>query len=253
MRPVLVDLRTAAMLLTRLPVGSGGPDAPDLTRAVWAYPVIGALVGAIGGAVLVALLALGVPATAAAILAVAVQALATGGFHEDGLADCFDGIGGGWTRARKLEIMKDSRLGSYGAIALILTLALRIQALALLAGAGPLPAFCAVLATGALSRGSIVVLLRVLPAARTDGMASVAGRPPVRVAGAGLLLALLPLGLPGDLSAAVLALVSAAAVGGGFAVLARRQLGGYTGDVLGGGQQLTETAALLALGIGLAA
>jgi adenosylcobinamide-GDP ribazoletransferase len=252
MPPPLVDLRTAVMLLTRLPVGRGGPEAPDLTRAVWAYPVVGALVGALGGLALAGLTALGLPAAAAAILAVAVQALATGGFHEDGLADCFDGFGGGWTRARKLEIMKDSRLGSYGALALILTLALRVQALALLAAAGAWPAFAAVLAAGALSRGSIVALLCALPAARPDGMGSVAGRPGGGVAAAGLILALAPLALTGDAAAAGLALGAAVAIGGGFAWLARRQIGGYTGDVLGAGQQLTETTALLALAVALA-
>src|SRR5271168_821970 len=101
------------MLLTRLPVGRSGGS--DLARTVWAFPVVGLVVGLLGGLVYWALARLGVPAFLAASWAFVAILLVTGAFHEDGLADTVDGFGGGRTRERKLEIMRDSRIGAYGA------------------------------------------------------------------------------------------------------------------------------------------
>ncbi|MDZ7905514.1 MAG: adenosylcobinamide-GDP ribazoletransferase [Cypionkella sp.] len=133
---LIADLQLALMLLTRLPAGhlAQAGDPPPLARAVWAYPIVGALVGAMGAGVLVGAATLGLAPSIAATLALAVCILATGGLHEDGLADVADGFGGGQDRARKLEIMRDSRIGSYGTLALILSLALRVQILAAFAG-----------------------------------------------------------------------------------------------------------------------
>lgn len=244
--PVVADLRSAALLLTRLPVG-GRPDAAiDMSRAVWAYPVVGMLIGAGGGAAFVAALGLGLPARVAAILAVAAAALATGGLHEDGLADMADGMGGGATPARKLEIMRDSRLGTYGALALIVVVLARVELVAVLAG-DPGAAVLALAAIGALSRGTMIALAAALPPARTDGLGRGAGAPRPGFAVLGLVLSILPVailaGVPAGLGAVAAAALAAAAIG----LPARRQLGGHTGDVLGAGQQLGEVAALAAV------
>jgi len=243
----LADLRTATMLLTRLPVGKGRLDGePDLARALWAYPVVGAAVGALGGATLYAALAAGWPASVAAILAIGVQVLITGAFHEDGLGDVADGMGGGWTRARKLAIMRDSRLGTFGVVALVLMLALRIELLRAIA-ATPHLAVPDLVTVGALSRGTMVGMLAGLPPARSEGLGRLAGRPGFKVVVPALLLAAAPGLLLVGTWAGVAAILAVACAALALGLLARRQLGGHTGDVLGAGQQVAEIAALLAL------
>jgi len=132
------DVGAALRFSSRLPVpplpGEADPHAmPDVQRMARALPVAGAIVGAIGGAVLAGALALGFGPWLSAALAVAALTLATGGFHEDGLADTADGFGGGATPERRLAIMRDSRIGSFGATALVLAFMLRIAALATIA------------------------------------------------------------------------------------------------------------------------
>ena len=124
LRARATEVQLALMLLTRLPAGRIDP-APTIAAAAWAFPLAGAVVGVLQALVLIAAIGLGLPMAMAAGLALAAGVLATGGLHEDGLADCADGFGGGRSPARKLEIMRDSRIGSYGALALILGLGLR--------------------------------------------------------------------------------------------------------------------------------
>lgn len=246
-RAILDDIATAGTLLTRMPGFARllKHRDVDLTRSVWAYPLIGALVGLIGGAVYAVALAFGLGAMIAAGLAIAVQVLATGGFHEDGLADVADGLGGGQSREQKLEIMRDSRLGSYGALALILVTGLRWAALATtaIAGAPVIVLVCA----GVLARTAIAGLLAVLPPARRGGMGAVASSPPgwvIRTAfvlGGLTALTLLPLLTA---MAAIVATITAAAV---TALIGYRHIGGYTGDLLGTAAQAAEVAVLLAL------
>ncbi len=163
----------ALMLLTRLPVGRLARTAPPPGQAVWAYPVVGAMVGLAGAGVFWAAAAAGLPPTLSALFAVATTMLLTGGLHEDGLADTADGFGGGRDRARKLAIMRDSRIGSYGALALMLSLAVRVAALAAMRH----PAV-AMIVSGALGRGAMVGLLLMLRPARRDGLAASLGKPP---------------------------------------------------------------------------
>ncbi len=232
----------AATLLTRLPVARwvGTRPWPDEASCVWAFPVVGALVGGAGGAVVELARRGGLPPGLAAILAVAAMLLLTGALHEDGLADTADGFGGGATAARKLEIMRDSRIGSYGALALIVAVALRATSLAALP---PGAAFAALVAAGGLGRGAMVVVLGLLKPARRDGTAASLQRvrPGVRIAGLGfaVIAALL---LP--FAVALLCVAGAAGTGAGVAVLARRQVGGYTGDVLGASGVVAECAVL---------
>lgn len=243
MRPLLDPILAALMLLTRLPVRVDRTmDPAAFPRAFGWFPVVGALVGAAGGLVLWAAGG-GVPPLAAALLAVAAQVLLTGGLHEDGLADVADGFGGGRDRERRLAIMRDSRIGSYGTLALVIGIGLRVALTAPLAGT--VEAVGALVAAGALSRAPLAAMARTMPPARADGLAVAQGRPSglvalaAAVAGTGIAAAVEP-GWPAALSAAALA---AATLSG----LAMRRIGGVTGDVHGAAQQTAEVAALLAL------
>lgn len=123
------DLAAAFVLLTRIPL----PNAclrdvpPDIIASVWAFPVVGAVIGGAGAIGFALAVTIGLPATASAVIAAAIMVLLTGGFHDDGLADVADGFGGGQTRERKLEIMRDSRIGAYGMLAIILVMGLRVS------------------------------------------------------------------------------------------------------------------------------
>ncbi len=233
------------MLLTRLPVGWFGPGSYDLARSVWAFPVVGLAVGLIGALAYWLLHGLGVPAWLAASWAFAAMLAVTGVFHEDGLADTADGFGGGRTRERKLDIMRDSRIGSYGAVALGLSLLIRIGALASLER--PHAVLVALIAAAMTGRAGMIVPLLFLPPARTDGMASGMGHVPNWSAalGLGLVGLALPFLLPagGAFAAAVVAL----AVSLALTQLARAQIGGHTGDVLGAAEVAVECAILTAL------
>ncbi len=128
------DLKTGLAFLTRLPLVPSAPvTGAELVRASWTFPIVGAGVGAFGALIYWLMHALGLHAFVGAVLAVAGTALITGCLHEDGLADTADGFGAGGTPERKLEIMRDSQIGTYGAAALILSLLLRVGAIASLA------------------------------------------------------------------------------------------------------------------------
>ena len=240
----LADLRLALMILTRIPVGAVAvsPDA-TLARALWAYPIAGAIVGAISGAVYFAAAYLHLPAAALALVA---SILATGALHEDGLADFCDGLGGGKDRAQKLAIMRDSRIGTYGAVALILAFLVRWSAL--VAIADPLKVLLIWIAAGALSRGAIAIPL-ALPPARADGLGVQVAFPSVRSTAVAALIAIgLALAL---LHWAAIPMIGAAIIGAtAVMLLARHYLGGQTGDVLGAAALIAETSALAAASAG---
>ncbi|MTH35197.1 adenosylcobinamide-GDP ribazoletransferase [Paracoccus limosus] len=246
------EAATAFLWLSRLPVAGLLARAPvPLARAAWAFPLVGLVLGGFAGLVLMLAAWLGLPPGVAALLAVAVLVLGTGALHEDGLADYCDGCGGA-TTVRALEIMRDSRIGSYGVLGLVLVTGLRVAAIASAAEAGSLYAATAVLAAAALSRAGMVAALRLMRPARPDGLGHGAGRP----SGAGVLLAwglgaaclLVPASLtPAPVAAVAAALATCAAAQLWLGWRANRRLGGQTGDVLGALQQLGETATLLAL------
>ncbi len=239
----------ALQLLTRLPTPPLRAYDPDWTaRAARYYPLAGQLIGLISAAVLLAAARVW-SGPIPALLAIAAGALATGGFHEDGLADTADGLGGGRTREARLAIMKDSRIGTFGALALALVTAVRVAALARMtpwAGAAAL-----LLAHGA-ARAFAVVVMAGLPYAADPATAKLApaARPVSRgEAALALLLGLWPavlVGWPGALAGLGLAALAALAL----AWRSRRLIGGYTGDVLGGVEQLCEAALLLGAAAG---
>jgi adenosylcobinamide-GDP ribazoletransferase len=248
----------AVQFLTRVPVPGWvgqGFQADWLNTCVRHFPLVGAGVGAFGAAVLWAAL-LWWPPTVAAVLAVTATVWLTGAFHEDGLADTFDALGGYVPREKALAIMKDSRIGTYGAAALVLGLGLRAALVATLAAANPKAALFALVAAHALGRTAAVGVMAWLPYAgdvehaKAKPLALAVPRTTVAVAlaaGAALLGGLA--WVPGGFSPARgLAVAGAAAV----VVVAmrrwlRQRLGGYTGDALGATEQLTEMAVLLVL------
>ncbi|GHE81317.1 adenosylcobinamide-GDP ribazoletransferase [Camelimonas fluminis] len=242
-RSILLELRddfqVAAGFLTRIPAGA--VDKPDIARCLRVFPAIGALIGVATGLVYLGLANAGVPLPAAGAIAFLASAMLTGALHEDGLADMADGLGG-YTRERRLEIMRDSRIGTFGALALVFSAIARVTALAAL----PLPmAIPALAACGALGRMSPAAISRWTPQARRDGLASSAGRPELHVVVsatiAALVIAAVCLPKTWFVAAVGMAIVSALAV----RWLAMRQLGGYTGDVLGCAEQVAEMALLL--------
>ncbi|WP_210527886.1 adenosylcobinamide-GDP ribazoletransferase [Rubellimicrobium arenae] len=236
------DPGEAFLLLTRIP--APWPATPRGARAGWAWPIAGACVGLVAASVATVALLAGLSPGVAAALALATQAMATGGLHEDGLADSADGLWGGGTPDRRLAIMSDSRIGSYGALALMLGILIRWSALSgLLAGGhawGPL------VAVGALSRWPMLAVLWALPPARDGGLSRLVGRPgtPTLVL-AGLVA--LGLALAGAGTSAFLAAAAVLALAALWWRLVEARLGGQTGDTCGAAQQLTEMAALLAL------
>jgi adenosylcobinamide-GDP ribazoletransferase len=238
----LAETVAAFALLTRLPVGlMPVPWMRELRHAAWAYPLVGAAVGLIGGLTYWIVQGLGVPPVLAAIFAIFATILATGALHEDGLVDAADGLGGKSPEDR-LAIMRDHRIGTYGALALVLSLGVRSAAIALLAE--PALVIGALIATGAASRASATALMAALPQARDDGMSIAAGRASTGYAVTAFTLAFaiawLALSFVSALGVIIVSLIATAIVG----LLARARLGGQTGDVLGASCQFAECAAL---------
>jgi adenosylcobinamide-GDP ribazoletransferase len=247
------DVLTAFTLLTRVSLGRFQPagETPDLARAVWAFPLVGLVVAAAGGLVFWLTHRLGMPPLVGASWLLAATLLMTGAFHEDGLADVADGFGGGRTLARKLEIMRDSRIGTYGVLALALSLLVRAGAVVALGS--PHPVWIALIVAAMLGRASIIVLLVTLPPARNDGIAaSMSAIPPLSTS-VGLLLAAFAalLLLPTMLALVIIAASLAVCVS--VARIARAQIGGHTGDVLGCCEVVVECAALSMATCGLGA
>lgn len=244
--PRKIDLALAVSLLSRLPIEAFVPITPKAwerqAKAVWAFPLVGLLVGTIAGLAGWLSLTIGLPAPIAAGIALAVLIAITGAMHEDGLADCTDGFWGGSSPARRLEIMKDSHIGAYGTLALLLITGLRWLGYGMIVGQGMGP----FIAVAALSRGVVPAVMAALPHARGDGLSQSVGRPSRETAAIsamiGLLIALFMLGW-GAFPAAFAAALGAVCV----AKLARAKIGGQTGDVLGAVQQISELAIILVL------
>jgi len=246
LRQALDDIALSLVFFTRLPLPAFDSGGRTLAQAIWAAPLAGLAVAAIGGAVYAVASGLGLAAGPSAGLALAATLLATGGLHEDGLSDVADGFGGGRTREKKLDIMRDSRIGSYGAAALGLSLLIRWSALSELSGVADLLA--ALIAAHMASRGLSGAFMSLLPAARTDGLAAGAGSVSAETAIIGAAVgaaALLLLGVGG----AIVTLLVLCLLFWAFRAICLRQIGGHTGDTVGALQQLAEMAALLSASV----
>ena len=241
----LQDLWVALGLLTRLPLPARDwDDARPAALAAWAYPLVGLVVGAIAACVAYCAHKFGAPAMVTAGLALTAMIVITGAMHEDGLADSADGLWGGNSAERRLEIMKDSHIGAYGVIALILGLGLRWAALSALIAGGAI--FAPLIAAAIISRSAMAYVMDIMPNARETGLSHMTGRPgkpATRItAGIAAVAALVGFGWSGLWLIAVAGLAILAC-----AQIAQRKIAGQTGDILGATQQVTEIALLIAM------
>ena len=249
------DIEVAARFLTRIPLPGAEPPSDEdaeisgppeglLAQASRAFPLVGLGVGLFGAIVLIFARLVGLGPVLSAILGIAAIIAITGGLHEDGLADAADGLAAGRDREAKLAIMRDTRIGAFAVLALILSVLLRVGALAAIPGT--YAAASALITAAVFSRAALPAVMAVLEPARMGGLAAAAGKPPQdRVIAAGLLGVVLVLLFLGP-ATGIVALLAGVGVAAASALFAQKQLGGYTGDVLGAIQQVTEIAVLLA-------
>lgn len=244
------DLVMALRFFSRLPTGDAPHERPDLGRIAMALPLASVIMG-LGPILLLAGVWLGLPPFFAAALCVAAMVAVGGGMMEDSLADAADGLFGGTTPQRRLEILKDSRHGTYGVAALCLFLVLRVTAIGSVAALNPLMAAGLWLAANIAGRSGALWLAVKLPPARTDGAAAAAGALPLSRFLIGTVLALLlvfVIGAPvSSLLGVIAATLAVALVVLGWTTLCRRLVGGQTGDLIGAAAGLGEIAALAVL------
>jgi len=238
------ELMASIAFLTRLPFARATAiSGAEIAQGAWAFPIAGIVVGLVGALVYALAHRFGLPPWPAATLTVAATLAATGCLHEDGLADTADGFGGGETRQRKLDIMRDSRIGTYGVCALAISILLRVSALASLRE--PALVVPALIAAHGAARATLPVFMFFVPTARREGLSFDIGAPPrggVMIAGAlGVLLLAVCLGPELGIAALIFVLAAIAVM----AWLSIAQIGGQTGDVLGALEQLSEIVILL--------
>lgn len=254
-RSFLDDLCACVRFWSRLPAPfcAEAFGAPDFARIVRALPLAGLLIAAPGAMVLAGAHAVDLPPLASAALALMTLAAITGGFHEDGLADCADALGG-YTPERRLDIMKDSRVGAFGALALTFSVLVRAAALAAMLVVSPAVACATFLGAAGFARVVGLTPLTFLPPARPDGFGPLAqqGGPPLTMAWIGAAAcAFLPMAAgvsPARLWLAATLAVAAAAL---TVPYARARFGGATGDVAGAAEQIAEMTYLLTVSAGL--
>jgi adenosylcobinamide-GDP ribazoletransferase len=236
-----VDLPAAIGLLTRLPVKVDAEAAMARgAGSAWAYPLVGAMLGMICAVLATISGGIGLTSGLTAGLILAFCVIVTGAMHEDGLADSADGLWGGWDKARRLEIMKDSHIGVYGVCAIVLSLLMRWAALVVIV---EMAAYWVLIAVGALSRAGIVVIMATLMNARGGGLSQSVGRPAAHTMWLGVGIAAVfavLLGIPE-------AMLIAAGVTLACGWIAKAKIGGQTGDILGATQQMNEVALLAAV------
>jgi adenosylcobinamide-GDP ribazoletransferase len=248
------DARICLIFFTRIPV-SWPEDLPRerITRAFQAVPIVGLTIGLIGAlAYWLAFTIFSGDLHIAATIAVAAQVMATGAFHEDGFTDFFDGLGGGQTRLAKLEIMRDSRIGTYGSAALFFVLLLKIFLLSYIAN--PFQVGLCLIISGTLARVALVHVMAIVKPAAEDGASAEAGQPTkfeattATVMGGIIAGVSLLIGFQLGFIMPAIGSVAGAAVGAGIVgFIAHKQLGGQTGDALGASAVAAELGALAGL------
>jgi adenosylcobinamide-GDP ribazoletransferase len=244
LRGMFSGFAVATAFFTRIPVATPVNEGGWLADTAWAFPLVGAGIGGVAALAFLLAQLLGLGDWLAAVLAVLASIVLTGALHEDGLADTADGLVGGDDREKRLAIMRDSRHGTFGVVAIVVSVLLRAAALAEIGE--PIYAGLALIAAHAASRAALPCSMLMLAPARAEGLGAAAGRPstPLVIAALaiGLLVSLAALGPLRGLVAIGLAGAAMFALG----VLAYRRIGGYTGDVLGAFQQVGEIVMLLA-------
>jgi adenosylcobinamide-GDP ribazoletransferase len=242
-RGFLTGFAIAVTFLTRLPMAKPSGKAGRLADAAWAFPLVGAGIGAVAGFIFLLAQVLRLGDWLAALLAVLAGIALTGALHEDGLADTADGLIGGRDRDHALAVMRDSRTGTFGVLAIVLSVLLRVAALVKIGD--PVHVLLALISAHSASRAVLPVAMRLMMPARADGLGASAGRPHAAFAVlAGTIGTLISLAaLDPRRSALALGILGAAVFGAGL--LAQRRIGGYTGDILGAFQQIGEIAMLV--------
>jgi adenosylcobinamide-GDP ribazoletransferase len=242
------DLLMGLRFYSRLPTGNIPHQRPNLDRMAPVLPLASVAIGIPPVALLLILEWAGTPTFFAAVMAVALMVIVTGAMSEDALADAADGLFGGQTIERRLEIMKDSRHGTYGVCAIALLLAARVAAVGSVTS--PLEAAAILLTAPLIGRSGALWLPLVLPAARSGGAAATAGQVSQRSFLIGIAIAAVVSFATAGFAVGILGLAAAFALGAalawGWATLCRRLIGGQTGDLIGALQALLEIAALTA-------
>lgn len=248
----MADLLVCLRFCTRVPIPafSFEKSTPEISIAAAAnmLPIAGAVIGAAAALILWAATKLGLPASLAALVTMAALAVLTGALHEDGLADFADSLGG-TTPEQRLVIMKDSRIGTFGGLALVISFLARVMSLAVLTEQSLALAGAVLIAAAASSRSFALLPLYLLAPARAEGLGAAAAPikdRPLAVAGiATLFFSLLPLVGGASLARVLSALIVSAAATYGMIRLTRRLIQGQTGDIAGAVQQITEIATYL--------
>lgn len=252
MTTLITDLARSVAFLSRIPVPQHffDNDHGSLTTTSRMFSVAGLLIAAPSALISFVLLLSGANALIVVILALALQVLLTGALHEDGLSDCADGFWGGKNQDRRLEIMRDSTLGTYGTLALIFSISIKIAGLYLMAQAMAPHLFALIwLSIAALSRCAMVVHWHRLPPARADGVARTVGQPSNHAlfynlgTSTAVSIGLIGMGIPlfwliGSIFCAAISVY-------GFTKLSKTKINGHTGDTIGATQQLTDMALIV--------
>ena len=237
------DMKTTMSLLTIIPVRNVPPPG-TIAQSSWFWPIIGAFLGLLAGTTATLLMAIGASPIISSIIATGLLVALTGGLHEDGLADCADGLPNGDNPEKRIEIMRDSRLGTYGVLALVMALLMRVVCLSELLNANL--AIEAMVVSGTFSRMAMTSATCLIAPAAQNGMSSSAGQPSIRITLLSIALSLAVLVLLSVVHwLPIIALAAVPVVL--FCLYARNRLGGQTGDVIGATQQLTEIFCLLSI------
>ena len=247
-RSFFSDLIMGLQFYSRFPVGKGEYETPEISKIALALPFVSFIIGLIPALILLFGSLVGLPPLFVASLAVGAGVLVTGAMSEDAIADSADGLFGGQIKEKRLEIFKDSSLGTYGVTALVLYILLRIFALSAFVAVSPFLAACLWIGVGILSRSGALFLMLKLPPARLKGASASVGQISNIAFFTGLAFALL---IGFILSAPFVGIfnflfVLAIMIAINFAWLAfcKRKIGGQTGDLIGANQALLETGIL---------
>lgn len=251
----LQTLVEALGFLTRIPFPSSWFSKKQcICETAWAFPFAGALIGLIGGCGFLIFWSFGFGAALSSLLAITLTIIITGALHEDGLSDVADGFFSKNNAADRLTVMKDSHIGVFAAIALMVSFSFRVLILARLSNNGAFVAFFSLIALEGISRGFMVWFWGTLPLARKGGTAAAAGEPSIKTRKIALMntvvLAFLFLFLPLGFWPFLISLLLGWFVMLGFTRLCAHKINGYTGDTLGACQQLTWAAAAIGIVVG---
>ena len=246
-REILIDILAALMFLSKFPVSweKISEDPPDFSRAFWAFPLIGLFLGSISGCVTLLFSFLGLSSFVSVTIGISIGMLITGALHEDGLADSFDGLIGGNTTEQKIEIMRDSKIGTYGCIALLLNILIKIGCLTSLAEQSLWLVFSGFIVSGALGRAMIVFLRSMSDPVSDKGLSSITERTEGAVLWSALGIAFLSAIIFAPFWVAIVGFILCIIFTYFIRAYVENKLGGITGDILGATEQLSELIFLL--------